>query len=167
MALDSTNKVLSRTDRSMTLPNLGRRYGGSSRTKEDGNPLSSVHDRILETKNVAAMPDMITRLISAPAAGVLAALRPGTKKNQYHSNKKRKPSVARDQTVGDDGDKTFPGRFYYTASCYSAGVASEAHAHGKGLFPVRAAFSEYPVEVECYARKITEVFEQGKEREKI
>ena len=58
-ALPRTKIVLSKIERTKTLPNCGRRYGGSSRVKEEGIPLSRVCDKSLEIASVAATPSRI------------------------------------------------------------------------------------------------------------
>ena len=58
-ALPRTKIVLSKIERTKTLPNCGRRYGGSSRVKEEGIPLSRVCDKSLDIASVAATPSRI------------------------------------------------------------------------------------------------------------
>ena len=66
-ALPSTNSVLSRTERTITFPICGLRYGGSSRVKDDGIPFSSVPESSLETANVMKIPIM-TKKVKISAA---------------------------------------------------------------------------------------------------
>ncbi len=55
-----TNSVRSRMERTMTLPICGRRYGGSSRLKEDGTPLRTVFDSSFEISMVRPTPSTMT-----------------------------------------------------------------------------------------------------------
>ena len=59
-ALPSTKIVLSSTERTMTSPMRGRRYGGSSSTNDDGMPLSTVLDKKRDIRSVMTMPSTIT-----------------------------------------------------------------------------------------------------------
>jgi len=59
-ARPNTNMVLSITERTITLPTCGGRYGGSSRVKEEGRPLSSVADSRRDTAKVMIIPSTIT-----------------------------------------------------------------------------------------------------------
>lgn len=58
-ALPRTKMVLSKIERTRTLPTCGRRYGGSSRVNEEGMPLSRVWDKSFDMRNVAAAPRRI------------------------------------------------------------------------------------------------------------
>lgn len=82
-ALPSTNIVLSSSERTSILPNCGRRNGGSSSVNDDGSPRSIVADSILETRNVIAMPSIITP-VSAAADSRLPAnpITPPTKNSE-------------------------------------------------------------------------------------
>ena len=51
-ALPRTYTVRSSKERTMTFPICGVRYGGNSRTKDDGFPLRSVDDKSFETTRV-------------------------------------------------------------------------------------------------------------------
>ena len=66
-ALPRTNSVLSRTERTITFPICGLRYGGSSKVKDDGIPFSSVPESSLETANVIKIPIM-TKNVKMSAA---------------------------------------------------------------------------------------------------
>ncbi len=61
----STNRVLSRTERTITLPICGFRYDGSSIVKDDGCPLRSVSERSFVTRSVSAIPITITSVSSS------------------------------------------------------------------------------------------------------
>ena len=81
-ALPRTNTVLSIKERTSILPICGRRNGGSSSVNDDGSPLSSVADSILDTANVANIPSNITK-VSAAADKTLPANPPAlTKKSE-------------------------------------------------------------------------------------
>ena len=67
IARPKTNNVLSKTERIITLPICGRRYGGSSNAKEDGKPFNIVFDNILDTNNVIIMPNNITAVSNKEA----------------------------------------------------------------------------------------------------
>ncbi len=56
--------VLSKIDRTIIAPTSGRRYGGSSRTKEEGSPFNTVPDKSLDTPKVTKIPDNITAVRS-------------------------------------------------------------------------------------------------------
>ena len=64
-ALPSTNSVRSKMERTITLPNCGRRYGGSSSVKLDGTPFSSVFDKKREVRKVRMTPNTITPVNSS------------------------------------------------------------------------------------------------------
>ena len=55
-ALPKTNKVLSKSERTITLPTCGVLYGGSSKVNDDGSPFNKVFDKILDTTNVKKIP---------------------------------------------------------------------------------------------------------------
>lgn len=59
-ALPRTNKVLSKIERTITLPICGFLYGGSSNIYEEGIPLRIVFDNILDISNVIKIPKTIT-----------------------------------------------------------------------------------------------------------
>ena len=67
-ALASTKIVLSSILRTITSPSFGRRYGGSSRTKADGTPRSSVLLSKKETASVMPTASTIKRNTKPPAA---------------------------------------------------------------------------------------------------
>ena len=56
IALPSTNRVLSKMERTIILPNCGVRYGGNSKTNEDGCPFKSVLESNFDTKKVSRIP---------------------------------------------------------------------------------------------------------------
>lgn len=58
-ALPSTNKVLSNNERTKIFPICGFLYGGSSKIKDDGTPLSTVLERSFETTRVSQIPSNI------------------------------------------------------------------------------------------------------------
>lgn len=58
-ALDSTNNVLSKTERTIIFPNCGFLNGGSSNVNEDGVPFNRVLDKMLEAINVAIIAKVI------------------------------------------------------------------------------------------------------------
>lgn len=47
-----------------------------------------------------------------------------------HSDQSRKPAVARDKVVCQNGDKPLPRGINDPAADNSAGIAAKAHAHG-------------------------------------
>lgn len=55
-----TKSVLSNTDRTITLPICGFRYGGSSSVNDDGTPFKTVFDNINVDKNVKPIPASIS-----------------------------------------------------------------------------------------------------------
>ena len=59
IALPKTNRVLSRTERTITCRKSGFRYGGSSNVKDEGSPFRSVLDKRFDTKKVARIPKTI------------------------------------------------------------------------------------------------------------
>ena len=59
-ALPRTNRVRSNTERTITLPICGRRYGGSSSVNDDGIPFNIVSDNSRETAKVISIPSKIT-----------------------------------------------------------------------------------------------------------
>ena len=61
IALPRTNKVLSKIERTKTFPNWGFLYGGSSNTKDEGNPLSTVLDNIFDITSVIIIPITTTK----------------------------------------------------------------------------------------------------------
>ena len=74
-------------------------------------------------------------------------------------NDGRKSSVAGDKIIGNDGNEPFSRRIYNPASGNSGGIASETHAHSKGLFPAGRAFLKTPVKIKRYSRQITEILQ--------
>ena len=63
-ARPSTNSVRSSTERAMTLPIWGRRYGGSSSVKEEGTPRRMVPDSSRDTQKVMNTPSRMTPVSS-------------------------------------------------------------------------------------------------------
>ena len=61
MALPSTNKVRSQTERMITFPICGRLYGGSSSVKEEGIPFRRVLDNTLDATKVMQIPRRMTK----------------------------------------------------------------------------------------------------------
>lgn len=59
IALPKTKSVLSNIERTITLPNCGFLYGGSSSVKKDGIPFKIVLDRIFDVRNVIINPKII------------------------------------------------------------------------------------------------------------
>lgn len=59
-ALASTKTVLPSTERTMTSPMRGQRYGGSSRTNDDGIPFRTVLDKRRDIRSVITIPSTIT-----------------------------------------------------------------------------------------------------------
>lgn len=59
-ALPRTNSVRSKMERTITLPICGRRYGGSSKVKEEGTPFRMVADSSRDTRKVITIPSTIT-----------------------------------------------------------------------------------------------------------
>lgn len=59
-ARPNTKSVRSKIERTITFPIWGRRYGGSSKVKEEGIPFKMVADRRRETRNVMTTPSRIT-----------------------------------------------------------------------------------------------------------
>ena len=74
----------------------------------------------------------------------------------------RKPPITGDKIIGNDGNEPFSRRIYNPASGNSGGIASETHAHSKGLFPAGRAFLKTPVKIKRYSRQITKILQQGK-----
>ena len=60
-ALPRTNKVLSKIERTKTFTNCGLLYGGSSNTKDEGIPLRSVLESILDIISVIIIPITTTK----------------------------------------------------------------------------------------------------------
>ena len=60
IALPKTNKVRSSTERMITFPICGLRYGGSSNRNVEGSPFKIVPDKIFDTRNVIPIPRVIT-----------------------------------------------------------------------------------------------------------
>lgn len=59
-ALPNTNKVLSKSDLTITFPIWGFLYGGSSNIKEEGTPFNTVFDNIFDIINVKNIPSNTT-----------------------------------------------------------------------------------------------------------
>ena len=59
-ALDRTERVLSKTERTIIFPICGFLYGGSSNTNEDGIPFNNVFESILEINSVMRIPKITT-----------------------------------------------------------------------------------------------------------
>lgn len=57
----STNNVLSKIERTKTLPICGFLYGGSSSTNDEGIPFSIVLDKTLDIISVIIIPIIITK----------------------------------------------------------------------------------------------------------
>ena len=61
IARPKTNSVLSKTERTKTLPICGTLYGGSSNVNEDGTPFKTVTDKSFDAKNVIKIPKRIIK----------------------------------------------------------------------------------------------------------
>ena len=59
IALPNTKITLSQTERTITFPSCGFRYGGNSKIKEDGKPFNIVFDNILDINKVIHIPKTI------------------------------------------------------------------------------------------------------------
>ena len=80
IALPNTNKVLSKNELTIILPNCGFLYGGNSNANDEGIPFKIVFDSIFDTNNVRKIPKSMTNItaivdtIEAPKPCIVPAI---------------------------------------------------------------------------------------------